>query len=123
MNKMINKKTGVSSLVVYVIYGSFVYTDSEKTVPCLLSYVKARMPCLLSYVKARIWQHFSKSPFFLVKQGFLWLIGMKDGRLKNRGKKYEFSTTNQENFPKIWHWTFAEKFKLQLRFRAIKRLP
>ena len=112
MNKMINKKTGVSSLVVYVIYGSFVYTDSEKTVPCLLS-----------YVKARIWQHFSKSPFFLVKQGFLWLIGMKDGRLKNRGKKYEFSTTNQENFPKIWHWACAEKFKLQLRFSAIKCLP
>ena len=30
-NKMIKKKTG-ASLVVYVIYGSNVYTDSKKTV-------------------------------------------------------------------------------------------
>ena len=30
MNKMIHKKTGASSLVVYVIYASLVYTDSKK---------------------------------------------------------------------------------------------
>ena len=36
MNKMIHRKTGVSFLVVCVIYVSFVYTDSEKTVSCLL---------------------------------------------------------------------------------------
>ena len=32
MNKIIDKKTGVSFLVVYVIYVSLVYTDSKKTV-------------------------------------------------------------------------------------------
>ena len=37
MNKMIHKKTRASFLVVYVIYGSLVYTDSKKTVSCLLS--------------------------------------------------------------------------------------
>ena len=36
MNKMIHKKTGASFLVVYVIYVSLVYTDSKKTVSCLL---------------------------------------------------------------------------------------
>ena len=36
MNKMIHKKTGASFLVVYVIYVSLVYTDSKKTVRCLL---------------------------------------------------------------------------------------
>ena len=36
MNKMIHKKTVVSFLVVYVIYVSLVYTDSKKTVSCLL---------------------------------------------------------------------------------------
>ena len=36
MNKMIDKKTGASFLVVYVIYVSFVYTDSKKTASCLL---------------------------------------------------------------------------------------
>ena len=36
MNKMIDKKTGASFLVVYVIYVSLVYTDSKKTVSCLL---------------------------------------------------------------------------------------
>ena len=30
--RMIKKKTGASFLVVYVIYGSLVYTDSKKTV-------------------------------------------------------------------------------------------
>ena len=35
MNKMIHKKTGASFLVVYVIYVSFVYTDSKKTASCL----------------------------------------------------------------------------------------
>ena len=37
MNKMINKKTGASFLVVYVSYGSLVYTDSKKNVLFTLS--------------------------------------------------------------------------------------
>ena len=36
MNKMIHIKTGASFLVVYVIYVILVYTDSKKTVSCLL---------------------------------------------------------------------------------------
>ena len=36
MNKMIHKKKAASFLVVYVIYVSLVYTDSKKTVSCLL---------------------------------------------------------------------------------------
>ena len=36
INKTIKTKTGELFLVVYVIYGSLVYTDSKKTVPCLL---------------------------------------------------------------------------------------
>ena len=36
MNKTIHKKAGASSLVVYVIYVSLVYTDSKKTASCLL---------------------------------------------------------------------------------------
>ena len=32
INKMIKKKTGEIFLVVYEIYGSFVYTNSKKTV-------------------------------------------------------------------------------------------
>ena len=36
MNKMIHKKTGASFLVVYVIYVCLVYTDSKKTLSCLL---------------------------------------------------------------------------------------
>ena len=35
-NKMIHKKTGAFFLVVYVIYVSHVYTDSKRTVSCLL---------------------------------------------------------------------------------------
>ena len=35
MNKMINKKTGPSFLVVYVIYVSLVYTDSKKAASSL----------------------------------------------------------------------------------------
>ena len=34
--KLITKKTGGILLVVYVIYGSLVYTDSKKTVSSLL---------------------------------------------------------------------------------------
>ena len=37
MNKMIDKKTGASFLVIYVIYVSLVHTDSKKTASCLLS--------------------------------------------------------------------------------------
>ena len=36
INKMIKKKTGASFLVIYVIHGSLVYTNSKKTVSCLL---------------------------------------------------------------------------------------
>ena len=36
MNKMIHKKTGASFLVIYKSYVSLVYTDSKKTVSCLL---------------------------------------------------------------------------------------
>ena len=37
IDKMIKKKTaGGIFLVVYVIYGSLVYTESKKTVSCLL---------------------------------------------------------------------------------------
>ena len=36
MNKMIDKKTGASFLVIYVIYVSLVNTDSKNTVSCLL---------------------------------------------------------------------------------------
>ena len=36
MNKMIHKKTGASFLVAYMIYVSLVYTESKKTVLCLL---------------------------------------------------------------------------------------
>ena len=36
MKKMINKKTGGIFLVVYVTYGSLVYTDNKKIVSCLL---------------------------------------------------------------------------------------
>ena len=36
INKMIKNKTGASFLVVHVIYCSLVYTDSKKTVSCLL---------------------------------------------------------------------------------------
>ena len=32
INKMIKKKTGASFLVVYVIYGGLLYTNSKKTV-------------------------------------------------------------------------------------------
>ena len=36
INRMTEKKTGGIFLVVHVIYGSLVYTDSKKTVSCLL---------------------------------------------------------------------------------------
>ena len=36
INKMIKKRTWVSFLVLYVIYGSLVCIDSKKTVSCLL---------------------------------------------------------------------------------------
>ena len=35
MNKMIQKETGASFLVVHVIYVSLLYTDSKKTTSCL----------------------------------------------------------------------------------------
>ena len=36
LNKIIHRKTGASFLVAYVIYVSLAYTDSKKTVSCLL---------------------------------------------------------------------------------------
>ena len=36
INIMIKKKTGGIFLFVYIIYGSLEYTDSKKTVSCLL---------------------------------------------------------------------------------------
>ena len=48
MNKMIDKKTGASFLVVYVIYVSLVYTDSKKTASCLL-------PCM-TYHLCNFWK-------------------------------------------------------------------
>ena len=36
LNKIIHKKTMASFLIAYVIYVSLVYTDSKKTVSCLL---------------------------------------------------------------------------------------
>ena len=36
MNKIIHKKTGASFLVIHIIYVSLVFTDSKKTVSCLL---------------------------------------------------------------------------------------
>ena len=36
MNEIIHKKTGVSFLVVYLIYVSLVYTHRQKTASCLL---------------------------------------------------------------------------------------
>ena len=36
VNKMIKKETDGILLVVYVIYDSLVYTDTKKTVSCLL---------------------------------------------------------------------------------------
>ena len=36
---MIKKKTEASFLIVYVIYGSLVYTDSKETVSCLLPHL------------------------------------------------------------------------------------
>ena len=36
MNKMIQKKTGASFLVIYLIYVSLVYADSKKTASCLI---------------------------------------------------------------------------------------
>ena len=38
INKMIKKKTGGIFLVVYVMYGSLVYTDNTKTVSCHENY-------------------------------------------------------------------------------------
>ena len=39
INKMIHKKTGISFLVVYLIYVSLVYTDTKKTASCLGSVI------------------------------------------------------------------------------------
>ena len=43
MVKLNKKKTGVIFLVVYIIYDSFVYTDSKKTVSCLRLLFRQRL--------------------------------------------------------------------------------
>ena len=61
MNKMIHKKIGASFLVVYVIYVSFVYTDSKKTALCLLpnlpslQLLEGKLKCLFVCIQVRIY--------------------------------------------------------------------
>ena len=61
MNKMIHKKTGASFFVVYVIYVSLVYTDSKKTVLCLLSRhtiiatFGRQLKCLLVHIQSGLY--------------------------------------------------------------------
>ena len=51
INKMIKKKTGGILLVVYVIYGSLVYTDSKNTVSCLLPRLPASYHKIMQLLK------------------------------------------------------------------------
>ena len=61
MNKMIHNKTGASFLVVYVIYVSLVYTDSKKTVSCLLprhtifATFRRQLKCLLVRIQGGLY--------------------------------------------------------------------
>ena len=50
-NKLIKKKTGGIFLVVYVSYGSLVYTDSKKTVCCLLPQLPASYHLIMQLLK------------------------------------------------------------------------
>ena len=50
MNKMIKKKAGGIFLVVYVIYGSLVHTDSKKT-SCLLPRLPASYHVIMQLLK------------------------------------------------------------------------
>ena len=61
MNKMIHKKTGASFLVVCVIYVSLVYTDSKKTMLCLLprhtifATFGRQLKCLLLHIQGSLY--------------------------------------------------------------------
>ena len=74
MNKMIPKKTGASFLVVYVIYVSLVYTDSKKTLSCLLSRhtifttFGRQLKCLLVRIQGGLYQ------FHYVLDNLNWLL-------------------------------------------------
>ena len=70
MNKMIHKKTGASFLVVYVIYVSLVYTDSKKTVSCLLLFVMfgRQLKCLLVRIQGGLYL------FHYVLDNLNWLL-------------------------------------------------
>ena len=74
MNKMIHKKTGTSFLVVYVIYVSFVYTDSKKTASCLLPQrtIFATFGRQLKYLLVRI--QGSLYLFHYVQDNLNWLV-------------------------------------------------
>ena len=51
INKMIVKKTGGILLVAYVIYGNLMYTDSKKTVSCLLPGLPASYLIIMQLLK------------------------------------------------------------------------
>ena len=60
INKMIiEKKTEGILLVVYVIYGSLVYTDSKKIVSCLL----LRLPASYQVIKIKTCMHTGRFMF------------------------------------------------------------
>ena len=62
---MIQKRTGGLFVVVYVIYGSIVYTDSKKTVSCLYPKLQA------SYHLCNFWKVIK---YNLWIKGDLWLF-------------------------------------------------
>ena len=74
VNKMIHKKTGASFLVVYVIYVSLVYTDSNKTALCLLlrhtifATFGRQLKCLLVHIQGGLYL------FHYVLDNLNWLV-------------------------------------------------
>ena len=74
MNKMIQTKTGASSLVVYVIYVSLMYTDSKKTASCLLPHhtifatFGRQLKCLLVRIQSGLYL------FHYVLDNLSWLL-------------------------------------------------
>ena len=75
MNKMIQKKTGASFLVVYVIYVSLGYTDSKKTASCLLprhtifaTFGRQLLKCLLVRIQGGLYL------FHYVLDNLNWLL-------------------------------------------------
>ena len=73
MNKMIHKKTG-SSLYVYVMYVSLVYTDSKKTASCLpprhtiFATFGRQLKCLLVRIQGGLYL------FHYVLDNLIWLV-------------------------------------------------